>query len=64
MPAECLACPRCGERVDEVDGKPVAIPTVAKRISGSHHHRHWPQDAHFVYCPHCGAVLGVLPAPG
>jgi uncharacterized C2H2 Zn-finger protein len=55
-----LACPRCGERVDErpEDGEENApIPTTIKRIGTAP----TPREAEFAYCPHCGAVLGIVP---
>lgn len=57
--ADHLACPRCGNRVDEnpETHEPDTIPTVRKQVAGAD----WKRDAEFAYCPHCGAVLGVLP---
>jgi hypothetical protein len=58
--AEFLACPRCGNRVDEVDGQETVIPGVAKRVEVP---GEWATHMVFLYCPHCGAVLGVVPEP-
>ena len=56
-----LRCPRCCERVDEVEGKERPIPPVMRRIKlaeGGSERLH-----EFAYCPHCGAVLAHIPAP-
>lgn len=60
MPAEYLACPKCVKRIDEVDGQETPVPGMTKRINAP---GQWAMDALFVYCPHCGAVLAVLPQP-
>ena len=54
--AEYLKCPRCTLRIDQnPDSKtPDTIPMVTKELIGG-------REAEFVYCPHCGTVLGVLP---
>jgi hypothetical protein len=59
--ADFLVCPRCGEHLDEVapvPGTEPRIPAVVKRIEPVGGSATFPV---FVYCPHCGAVLGVLP---
>ena len=54
--AEFLACPRCGEKVDEnpESHRVDAIAVIRKELGSG-------QQGEFVFCPHCGAVLGVLP---
>jgi Zn-finger nucleic acid-binding protein len=57
---EFLACPRCGERVDEGPGdrkENSPIPTTVKQIGNAPS----PREAEIAYCPHCGAVLGFVP---
>jgi hypothetical protein len=53
--ADYLACPRCGERVDEnpTTRDKDTIPSAQMELIGG-------RRAEFVFCPHCGAVLGVL----
>lgn len=64
MAVEYLACPRCGNRVDEspegVDLK--HVPAIEKNVVGLKQDEEgdWLRSYAFVYCPHCGAVLGVL----
>jgi hypothetical protein len=55
-----LRCPRCGERVDEVEGKESPIPTVVKRIK-LNDPRGAERRQEFAYCPHCGTVLAHIP---
>jgi predicted RNA-binding Zn-ribbon protein involved in translation (DUF1610 family) len=59
--ADFLACPRCGERVDEIEGEEKPLSGVTKQLEPSGHSR--PHDVIVVFCPHCGAVLGVLRPP-
>jgi predicted RNA-binding Zn-ribbon protein involved in translation (DUF1610 family) len=55
--AEYLACPRCGNRVDEVDGEQMPLPGVMKQVATP---GQWADRLVFIHCPHCGAVLGVV----
>jgi len=55
--AEYLACPRCGNRVDEVDGAESPVPGVMKPVATP---SQWADRLVFIFCPHCGAVLGVV----
>ncbi len=56
--ADFLVCPKCGKRVDEEPGtgETGTIPALVKTVVVD-------RKAEFPYCPHCGAVLGVLPYP-
>lgn len=60
MPAEYLSCPKCGNRIDEVEGQEAPVPAQTKPVNAT---GQWGMRVIFVYCPHCGAVLGTLPTP-
>ena len=55
-----LRCPRCGERVDEVEGKERPIPTIMKKTKRGESGLE--RSHEFAYCPHCGIVLAHIPA--
>lgn len=59
--AEYLACPKCGNRVDQDDdetGETTSIPAMRKTLRAAT--VDWPRQVVVPYCPHCGTVLGVL----
>jgi hypothetical protein len=59
MTIDFIACPKCGNRVDEDDerGDVGRIPSVAKRLTGG---GQWATRVQVPYCPHCGTLLAII----